>query len=171
MKESQDDSPTQTSRHIFSKLLNAISENLTTNDMTQHVKQGLQKILAWFIIDYFAHIIDLIEQARKTFRTQNTDEETILAKQTNYVWDPEWSHELCIIMPTDISSQAISTISIHKDFVRVNPLIIDATRLNYNSVFLKEQEKNSLNFSFKTQANLNETRKLTYKIYKPHHIS
>ena len=85
LKESQDDLPTPTSRHILSKLLNAISENLTSNDIIQHVKQGLQKFLAWFVIDYFVHNIDLIEQARKTFRTQNTDDETLLAEQTDYV--------------------------------------------------------------------------------------
>ena len=50
-KEPQSNSPTQTSRHttvrqeihIFSKFLNAIRENLTSNDITQHVKYDIQK--------------------------------------------------------------------------------------------------------------------------------
>ena len=84
-------------------------ENLTNDQITQNVKHDLQKILAWFIIDYFSHNIDLIEQARKKFRQQITDDETVLAEQSDYVWDPEWSYELFINIPTDISSQAIST--------------------------------------------------------------
>ena len=104
MKEPQSDSPTQTSRHkivgqeihTFSKLLNAIREDLTSNDITQHVKHDLQKILAWFIIDYFSHNIDLIAQARKNFRPKKTDDENVLAEQftktykSHYVWDPGW---------------------------------------------------------------------------------
>ena len=62
---------------------------LTNNDLTQDVKHGLQKILAWFIIDYFSHNVDLNAQARKNFRPQNTDDETVLAEQSDYVWDPE----------------------------------------------------------------------------------
>ena len=84
-------------------------------------------------IDYFSHNIDLIAQASKNFRLQNTDDKTVLAEQSDYVWDPEWSHESFIKIPTDISSQATSSISFHKDYVRVNPLTIDATPLNYNS--------------------------------------
>ena len=57
MEEPQGDSPTQKSRHRtvreeihkFSKFLNAISENLTSNETTQHVKHGFKKILAWFL--------------------------------------------------------------------------------------------------------------------------
>ena len=70
LNEPQGDSPTQTSRHknvrqeihIFSKFLNAIREDLTRNEITQHVKHNLQKILPWFVIDYFSHNLDLIEQ-------------------------------------------------------------------------------------------------------------
>ena len=49
--------------HVF-KFLNAIRENLTKNEITQHVKHDLQKnlsILAWFKIVYFSHNVDLIE--------------------------------------------------------------------------------------------------------------
>ena len=75
MKEPQSDSTTQTSRHTivrqeihtFSKFLNAVREDLTSNGITQHVKNDLQKILAWFIINYFSHNIDLFAQARKKF--------------------------------------------------------------------------------------------------------
>ena len=45
----------------------------------------LQKILALFIIGYFVHSIDLISLARKSFRPQNSDNETILADETDYV--------------------------------------------------------------------------------------
>ena len=146
MNEPQGDSPTQTSRHtivrqeihIFSKLLNAIRDDLTKNENTQHVRHGLKNILAWFIIDYFSHKINL--KTRKNFRPQNTDDETVLAEQSGYVWDPEWSHESFINIPTDITSQAISTISINKDYVRPYPLTVDATPLNNNSFFTDPSE-------------------------------
>ena len=91
-KELQNDSPTQTSRHtivrqeihIISKFLNAIREYLTNNDITQYVKHDLQKILAWFIIDSFSPYIDLIAQARENFGQQNTDDETVLAEQSDF---------------------------------------------------------------------------------------
>ena len=88
--------------HTFSKFLNAIREDLTNDDITQHVKRNLRNILAWFIIIYFSHNIDLIAQARKNFRPKNTEEETVLAEQSDYVWDPEWSHESFINISTDI---------------------------------------------------------------------
>ena len=70
--ESQGISPVQTSQHtnvrheiaIFSECLNTIRENLTSNEVSQNVKHDLQKTLAWFIIDYFTHNLDLISQAR-----------------------------------------------------------------------------------------------------------
>ena len=93
MNQPQGDSSTQTSRHtivrqvkhIFSKILIAIWENLTNDQITQNVKHDSQKILAWFIIDYFSHNVDLKEQARKTFRPQSTADETVLAEQSDYV--------------------------------------------------------------------------------------
>ena len=102
MEEPQSDSLTQTSRHtivrqeihILSKFLHAFRENLINDQITQKVEHDLQKILAWFIINNFGHNIDLIEQARKNCRPQSTDDETVLAKQSVYVWDPEWSYEL-----------------------------------------------------------------------------
>ena len=51
-----------------------IRENLTSNEVSQNVKHDLQKILAWFIIDYFTHNIDLISQARKNFRLSDVED-------------------------------------------------------------------------------------------------
>ena len=75
LNEPQGDSPTQTSRHtivrqeihIFSKFLNAIREDLTKIEITQHVKHDLQKILAWIIIDYFSHNFDFLIKQEKNF--------------------------------------------------------------------------------------------------------
>ena len=67
-----------------------------------------------FIIDFFTQKIDLISQARKNFRLQTSSDETVLADQSDYVWNTEWSHPLFLNIPTDISSQAISTISLTK---------------------------------------------------------
>ena len=98
--DAQSTSPTQTSKHTqvrkeitaFSSLLNIIRENFTNNDVSQNTKHDLQKILAWFIIDYFTHNLDLIAQAKKNFRHQSTNDDTVIAEQSDYVWDPEWSH-------------------------------------------------------------------------------
>ena len=40
---------------IFSEFLKTSRENLTSNEVSQNVKHELQKVLAWFIIDYFTH--------------------------------------------------------------------------------------------------------------------
>ena len=134
----------------------------------KNVKHELQKILAWFISDYFAHIIDLIAQVRKKFRPQST---TVIAEQSDYIWDPEWSHPLFLNIPIDISSQAISTISIHKDYVKVFPLAIDATPLNYKSFLPHRRQNNSLNSTLVQQENLNGTRNLTQQdIQTPSHF-
>ena len=75
-------------------------------------------------------------------------------------------------IPIDISSQAISTISIHKDYVKIFPLTIDATSLNYNSFFLPDRrQNNSLNSTHVQQQNLNGTRNLTQQdIQTPSHF-
>ena len=36
-------------------------------------------------------------QARKNFRPQSTNDDTVIAEQSDYVWDPEWSHPAFII--------------------------------------------------------------------------
>ena len=56
-------------------------QKFTNNDISQNVKNDLQKILAWFIIDYFVHNLDLISLAGKSFQPQNSDDESILADQ------------------------------------------------------------------------------------------
>ena len=62
------------------------------NDVLQNSKHDLQKILAWFTIDYFTHNLDLISQARKNFRSQSNNDDTVIAEQSDYVWDTDWSH-------------------------------------------------------------------------------
>ena len=66
---------------FFSKFLNAIRENLTSDEKFQSVNHDLQKLLPWFMIDNFVHNIDLIALSRKSFRPQNSDDETVLEKQ------------------------------------------------------------------------------------------
>ena len=112
------------------------------------------------MIDYFTHNLGLIAQARKNFRPQSTNDDTVIAEQSDYVWDPEWSHPAFINIPQDISSQTISTISFHRDYVKVTPLTIDATPLNYNT-FLPHTRNNSLNSTVIHKENLNGTRNLT----------
>ena len=130
----------------------------------------MQKILAWFIIDYFTHNLDLISQAKKNVRPQITNDDTVLSEQSDYVWDPEWSHHALLNIPQDISSQAISTISFHRDYVKVIPLTIDATPLNYNTL-LPDTRNNSLNSTIIYNANLNGTRNLTQQgIQTPSHF-
>ena len=166
--EFQSISPTETSKHtkvrnkiaLFSTFLHIIKENFTKDDVSQHTKHDLQKILARFIIDYFTHNLDLISQARKNFRPQNSNDDTAITEQSDYVWDPEWSHPTFINIPQSISSQAISTISYHRDYVKVIPLTIDATPLNYNT-FLPDTRNNSLNSTVIHNENLNGTRNLT----------
>ena len=93
-----------------------------------------------------------------------------MTKQSDYVWDPEWSHPAFLNFSADISSQAISTISFHKDYVKVIPLIIDATSLNYNT-FLPDTRNNRLNSTVIHNENLNGTRNLTQQdIQTPSHF-
>ena len=171
-------SPTETSKHIrvrheitlLSSFLNIIQENFTKDEVSQHTKHDLQKILAWFIIDYFTHNIDLISHARKNFRPQNSNDDTAITEQSDYVWYPEWSHYAFINIPQSISSQAISTISYVRDYVKVTPLTIDATPLNYNT-FLPDMQNNSLNSTVIHNENLNGTRNLTQQdIQTPSHF-
>ena len=176
--ETQSTSPVQTSKHTkvrnkiaaFSTFLNAIRENFTNDDVSQNNKHDLQKILAWFTTDYFTHNIDLIEQARKTFRPQSTTDDTVIAEQSDYVWDPEWSHPAFLNFPADISSQAINTISFHKDYVKVTPLTIDTTPLNYNT-FLPDTRNNSLISKVYIMKTSMELEILHNKIFKHHHTS
>ena len=150
--EAHSTSPVQTSKHTkvrneiaaFSTFLNIIRENFTNNDFSKNTKHDLQKILAWFTIDYFTHKIDFISQARKNFRPQSNKYDTAIAEQSDYVWEPEWSHPIILDIPVDISSQAIDTISPHPEYVKIISLTTDAAPLNYNS-FLPNTQNNSLN--------------------------
>ena len=176
--EVQSTSPTETSKHtkvrneitVFSTFLHIIREKFTKKDVSQNTKHGLQKILAWFIIDYFTHNLDLISQARKNFRPQNTNDDTVLSEQSDYVWDPDWSHPAFLNISQDISSQAISTIPFHRDYVKVIPLTIDALPLNYNTI-LPDTRNNSLNSTVIHNENLTGTRNLTQQdIQTPSHF-
>ena len=130
-----------------------------------------KKILSWFIIDYFTNNNDLISQARKNFRPQNKDNDTVSAEQSDYVWDPEWSQPLFLNIPIDISSQANNTISIHQDYVKVDQLRKNARPLNYNSFLPDIIGNNSLNSTIIQQENLNGTRNLTQQdVQTPSHF-
>ena len=108
--------------------------------------------------------------SKKNFRPQNTNDDTVLSEQSDYVWDPDWSHHAFLNIPQAISSQAISTISFHRDYVKIVPLTIDATPLNYNT-FLPDTRNNSLNSTAIHNENLNGTRNLTQQdIQTPSHF-
>ena len=113
------------------------------------------------MIDYLAYNIDLVSLARKSFRPQNSDVETVLADETDYVWDPEWSHPVFIDIPNYISSQGVTTVSIKRDYVMITPLTIDATPLSYSSLFTDRTRNKSLNSAFINQEFLNGTKNLT----------
>ena len=172
--EIQSTSPTETSKHTKVRneitILHIIRENFTNNDVSQKTKHDFQKTLARLIIDYFTHNLDLISQARKNFRPQSTNDDTVIAEQSDYVWDPDWSHPAFINIPQDISSQAISTKSFHRDYVKVISLTIDETPLNYNT-FLPDTRSNSSNPTVIHNENLNGTRNLTQQdIQTPSHF-
>ena len=119
---------------------------------------------------FFTHNLDLISQAGKNFRPQSTNDDTVIAEQSDYIWDPEGSHPAFINISQDIASQAISTISFHRDCVKVIPLTIDATPLNYNT-FLPDTRNNSLNSTVIHNENVNGTRNLTQQdIQTPSHF-
>ena len=71
-KETQNGSP-QTSRHstvrqenyLFSKFLDTIRENLVSTDISQKMKHDIQRMLDWFIIDYFVHKIEINSASKK----------------------------------------------------------------------------------------------------------
>ena len=91
-----------------------------------------------------------------------------MADETYSVWDPERSHPSFINIPTDFSSQVFTTISINKDCVRLTPLTLDATPINYNSVFIDREGNDSLKATFNNQESLNGTRNRTQqKIQTP----
>ena len=152
----------KTRNQSFLAILFFIRGRFTDADISLIVKLDLQRNVAWFIGDYFVHTVNLISTARKSFRPQTPNAETILADQTDYVWDPVWSHNLIVSIPNDISSAAISTVSVHKDFSRVTALTIDAAPFNYNTTINDKTSNTSLNStSIITQETLIGTRNLT----------
>ena len=73
-------------------------------------------------------------------------------------------------IPADISSQAIITISFHKDYVKITPLTIDETPLNYNT-FLPDTRNDSLNSTIIHNEKLHGFRNFTHQdIQKPSHF-
>ena len=43
--------------------------------------------------------LDFISQAKKNFRPQNTNDDTVLSEQSDYVCDPDWSHPAFLNIP------------------------------------------------------------------------
>ena len=115
------------------------------NETSQNVRPDLQKILALWVIDYFVHNIAFIAQSKKIFRPQSSDDKTLLSAKTDYVWDPDWSHLSFINIKTGISSVAITTISVNREYVKLTPLTNDATTINYNTIFNDRKGNNSPN--------------------------
>ena len=73
-------------------------------------------------------------------------------------------------IPQAISSQVISTISYHRDYVKVIPLTIDATPLNYIT-FLPDTRNNTVNSTVIHNENFNGTRNLAQQdIQTPSHF-
>ena len=80
---------------------------------------------------------------------------------------------LIISEHTNRHLKSISTISLHKDYVKVYPLTKDATPfLIYNSFLANRQQNNSLNSTLVQQEKLNETRNLTQQdVQTPSHFN
>ena len=162
-------SPPQLSRHaivrleisLFSQFQDSIREILTDNKISPFIRDDLQQRLAWFKIDYFQHILDIISQARKSFRSK-TANELKLADKTDYVWCPEWSHVIFFNNPNVFSSAAIATASVHRDYLRVTPLITDTTPWNLKTILNDNTSNNILTSTFiSTQEILNGTKNRT----------
>ena len=109
--------------------------------------------------------------SKKTFRTQ-TNDQSILADKTNNVWQPQWCHLLFFSKLNDISSEAIATISVHRDYLGVNVLLSLTDTLKYNTIVNDRTSNNSLISNFiKTQETLNGTINLTQQdIQTPSHF-
>ena len=62
-------------------------------DISAIVVQDVQGVSSCFVVDYFQHNIDLIEQSRKQL-CSNDDDVTILADESDCVWDPKWFYDI-----------------------------------------------------------------------------
>ena len=178
--EVQSTSPTETSKHtqvrneitVFSTFLHIIRENFTNNDVSQNTKHDLEKLLAWIIIDYFTHNLDLISQARKNFRPQSTNDDTVIAEQSDYVWDPKGNTFInpVIILAKRESLKIVldarylnSLIDESKCNWPLEPIQVILTKINgknfttadmnsaYNQVPLDEQSRRLTQFVFENQ--------------------
>ena len=78
------------------------------------------------MIDFFQHNLDLIEHSRKQFFT-HFDADTILTDKTDYVWNPEWYHDI----PNGIKTSAIEKLLENKNCFKITPVTRDTTPLNY----------------------------------------
>ena len=107
--------------------------------------------------------------SQKNFRPKTSDDETIIADKT---WDPKWDLKLIFSIPNDISSTAIATISVQKDYLRVTLFTTDTTILNYTTVFKDRTSNSCLKSTFiKTQETFNGTGNLTQQdIQAPSHF-
>ena len=110
--------------------------------------------------------IDLIAQSRKIFRPQSSDDEIVLADETDHVWDPDWSHPSIISIPTDLSSTAITTVFVNKNYVRITPPTIAATPLDYNAIFTDRTGNISLNSTII----ITQEKRYKTKIFTQHNI-
>ena len=99
-----------------------------------------------------------------------TNDDTVLADQTDYVGDPKWSLIFFDNIPNDISSPAKNTVFVHKEYLRVTPLTIKASPLNFNTILNDKTSSKSLNLTFiNTQETLNGTGNLTQQKFKTQH--
>ena len=146
--------------HIHDQL--CFSDSETTSNSSKRRKRRIKK--------QYKHKPIHLYNWNQPYRHIDTYILTVITEQSDYIWDPEWSHPTFINIPQSISSQAISTISYHRDYVKVIPLTIDATPLNYNT-FLPDTRNNSLNSTVIYDENLNGTRNLTQQdIQTPSHF-
>ena len=83
-------SPTETSKHtkvrqeitLFSTFLHIIKENFTKDDVSQHTKHDLQKILAWFLIDYQSDWKKFTQEFSKMFDSErNKQHQRVLCNE------------------------------------------------------------------------------------------
>ena len=77
--------------------------------------------------------------------------------------DPKWSQIMFFNIPNYISSAAVGTVSVHKDYVRVTSLTTDTTSLNYNTKFHDRTSNNSSNSLLNEQETFNGNRNLTQR--------
>ena len=127
--------------------------------------------MAWFIIDYFAHNLSLISQARKNFRLQNSADDTVLAEQSDTIGTLNGLIRYSLAYQQIFQVKQLAQFPKTKTILR-NPLTTDATPLNYNSFLPDRTGNNSLNSSLIQQKILKGNRNLTQQdIQTPSHFT